>query len=302
MVVGTRYSPLAMQKTTPPLQLSVQQKSLNNNNLGLEIASASPKWIEIKGIDRQHNLGRGALNARVLSQQLLSNIMVSRGAFNQGAVSRNTTVLSAAKHEEDNLDLGNQLSRISENHIEDHEIPFAINYVETDQIPPGTSKIKEQGEPGILRKVIKTFAAGGQIVDQQIQASFELKSPKPETVLRNSKPAVKKKVTISRNSSERTGPELNNANILKTMTVEATAYTFTGNKTATGIAPKEGLIAVDPRVIALGSNVYIEGYGYAVAADTGGAIQGNRIDVFYSTMRRCIDWGRRSVKIYILNY
>ncbi|MCO5386268.1 MAG: 3D domain-containing protein [Desulfosporosinus sp.] len=74
--------------------------------------------------------------------------------------------------------------------------------------------------------------------------------------------------------------DLSKLNISKTLTVEATAYTYTGNNTATGVKPREGLIAVDPKVIAMGSQVYVEGYGYAIAADTGGSIRGNRIDVF----------------------
>lgn len=83
--------------------------------------------------------------------------------------------------------------------------------------------------------------------------------------------------------------------------MEATAYTFTGYQTATGVNPREGIIAVDPRVIPLGSQVYVEGYGYAIAADTGGLIKGNIIDVFFPNLQRCINWGRRPAKVYILN-
>lgn len=75
---------------------------------------------------------------------------------------------------------------------------------------------------------------------------------------------------------------------------------YTGNKTAPGIEPREGLIAVDPKVIAKGSEVYVEGYGYAIAADTDGAIRGNRMDVFFPTLRQCGDWGRKSVLVYVI--
>jgi 3D (Asp-Asp-Asp) domain-containing protein len=94
--------------------------------------------------------------------------------------------------------------------------------------------------------------------------------------------------------------DISSLNAVKSFTVEATAYTYTGNPTATGVYPREGLIAVDPRVIPLGTQVYVEGYGYAVAADTGGAIKGNIIDVFFPSLKRCLDWGRRPVTIYIL--
>ncbi|PFW71661.1 peptidoglycan-binding protein [Priestia aryabhattai] len=95
----------------------------------------------------------------------------------------------------------------------------------------------------------------------------------------------------------------------KSMTVEATAYTANcagcSGTTATGVNlksnPNQRVIAVDPSVIPLGSKVYVEGYGQAVAADTGGAIKGNRIDVFVSSDNAAQDWGRRSVKITVID-
>ncbi|WP_079477190.1 LysM peptidoglycan-binding and 3D domain-containing protein [Halobacillus salinus] len=95
----------------------------------------------------------------------------------------------------------------------------------------------------------------------------------------------------------------------RTLTVEATAYTAfcsgCSGVTATGIDlranPNQKVIAVDPDVIPLGSEVYVEGYGRAVAGDTGGAIQGNRIDVFMPDRSNALDFGRQSVEVTILN-
>ena len=81
----------------------------------------------------------------------------------------------------------------------------------------------------------------------------------------------------------------------------ATGYTHTGHNTATGTVPAYGTIAVDPSVIPLGTRMYIPGYGYGVARDTGGAIKGTRIDLFFDSYAQAIRWGRRSVTIYILN-
>jgi 3D (Asp-Asp-Asp) domain-containing protein len=185
--------------------------------------------------------------------------------------------------------------------VVDIEIPFETQYVESDKLLPGKSEIREKGEKGVLRQVVKTFEVGGQISAPQVQDSFEFKSPKQEVILRNSKPVPKKKVLIQNSlPAAEKGLELAKMNIRLTLNVEATAYTYTGNKTATGVEPREGLIAVDPKVIAMGSKVYVEGYGYAIAADTGGAIRGNRIDVFFPTLRQCIDWGRKPVQIYVL--
>ncbi len=85
-------------------------------------------------------------------------------------------------------------------------------------------------------------------------------------------------------------------------TVRASAYTHTGNRTASGKWPKVGMIAVDPRVIPLGTRVYVEGYGYATAEDTGDRyIKGNAIDLFMDTYDECVQWGLQRVKIYILD-
>ncbi len=65
--------------------------------------------------------------------------------------------------------------------------------------------------------------------------------------------------------------------------------------------PNQKVIAVDLSVIPLGSKVYVEGYGEAVAADTGGAIKGNRIDVFVPSEGDAQQFGRKSVKIAVMN-
>ena len=95
----------------------------------------------------------------------------------------------------------------------------------------------------------------------------------------------------------------------RTMTVEATAYTAycegcsgtTANGTNLRANPNLKVIAVDPRVIPLGTKVWVEGYGEAIAADTGGAIKGNKIDVFIPDLNNAYEWGRRTVTIKILD-
>ena len=90
------------------------------------------------------------------------------------------------------------------------------------------------------------------------------------------------------------------------LTVEATAYSG-GGKTAMGTAAGEGTVAVDPDVIPLGSRLYITAedgsswvYGYAVAEDTGGSIQGERVDLFFWSESDCRSFGRRTAKVYVL--
>ena len=90
------------------------------------------------------------------------------------------------------------------------------------------------------------------------------------------------------------------------LTMEATAYTadtataYPTGYTATGVLAREGIVAVDPHVIPLGTTVFVPGYGIAVAADTGGAIIGNRIDLCMDRYGDAVNFGRRMVQVYIL--
>lgn len=93
----------------------------------------------------------------------------------------------------------------------------------------------------------------------------------------------------------------------RTMYVTSTAYTAycvgCSGRTATGINlrkyPNKKVIAVDPLVIPLGSKVHVQGYGTAIAGDTGGAIRGKRIDVFKNSKKAALNWGRRTVKVTV---
>ncbi|PAC82843.1 peptidoglycan-binding protein [Bacillus sp. 7788] len=128
---------------------------------------------------------------------------------------------------------------------------------------------------------------------------------KQETVQKEqtTKKAAPKKETAKAESSSAS------QSVQKEMTVTATAYTANDGGisgiTATGVNlnknPNAKVIAVDPNVIPLGSKVYVEGYGEAIAADTGGAIKGNKIDVHVPSKSQAQNWGVKSVKVKVLN-
>ena len=109
--------------------------------------------------------------------------------------------------------------------------------------------------------------------------------------------------TSSNNSSSQPSSD---GKYKKTLSMEATAYSG-GTLTAMGLKPVRdpggiSTIAVDPSVIPLGSKVYIPGYGYAIASDTGGVIKGNIIDLYMNSHDECISWGRRQVTLHIVAY
>ena len=82
----------------------------------------------------------------------------------------------------------------------------------------------------------------------------------------------------------------------RTLTVTSTGYSMPG-RTATGLPVGPGIVAVDPAVIPLGTRLSIPGYGEGVAADTGGAVQGLTIDLWFATLGEAMAWGRRTVTI-----
>lgn len=89
------------------------------------------------------------------------------------------------------------------------------------------------------------------------------------------------------------------------MDVKATAYnsneTGLSNWSRTGLSVRAGLVAVDPRVIPLGTHLYIPGYGFAIAADTGGAIKDAKIDLYMNSLQEALSFGRQDVVVYILD-
>jgi peptidoglycan DL-endopeptidase CwlO len=100
---------------------------------------------------------------------------------------------------------------------------------------------------------------------------------------------------------ETTGPVLAAAPAsgTRTLTVSSSGYALQG-RTATGIPTAPGVVAVDPSVIPLGTRMSIPGYGIGIAADTGGAVIGNTIDLWFPTTAQALAWGRRTVTITLL--
>ena len=121
--------------------------------------------------------------------------------------------------------------------------------------------------------------------------------------------AAKKTTTVKKTTATKKTPSRSDSDtVVREFMVSASAYTASckgcSGITSTGINLKNNpglkVIAVDPSVIKIGTKVYVEGYGYAIAGDTGGAIRGNKIDVFIPNKSDALKWGRKTVKIKIL--
>ncbi len=81
----------------------------------------------------------------------------------------------------------------------------------------------------------------------------------------------------------------------------ATAYSLRG-RTASGEYVRQGIIAADPRVLPIGTKVYIEGMGTFVVKDTGGFIKGNRVDIWMPKTSQAMSFGRRNVQLTVISY
>ncbi|CQR47493.1 Cell wall-binding protein YocH precursor [Paraliobacillus sp. PM-2] len=164
----------------------------------------------------------------------------------------------------------------------------------------GTEQVVKSGEKGLIEKEYEVTLENGEEVDRELISENVKKESKDRVVAVGTKVIQNTATnTVSRGDSK----------TKKTLYMHATAYnwdcrTCSGSgRTATGYNLKEnpnGVIAVDPNVIPLGTKVYVEGYGYAVARDTGGNIKGNRIDVHLPSLAAAMRYGWKRVKVEIL--
>ena len=178
------------------------------------------------------------------------------------------------------------------------EIPYESVEVENDTLEQGVRRVKQEGENGQLQITETTQYEGGKLVHTDSQQQV-LAEPVDEVI------EIGTMVPPAPVEEEPAVATIDGYAYRSSLTVQATGYSpydagCTGI-TATGIAAGRGVIAVDPSVIPLGTALYIPGYGYGIAADTGGAIRGNRIDLCYDSRSEALTWGRQSVTVYILN-
>lgn len=174
-------------------------------------------------------------------------------------------------------------------HTYEREIEIPVKYINTDDILYGDSKLIKQGAPGKARVVTKINTA-----------------KEPNKVYHLAEEVVQEPVhsVMHIGTGMSVDTPQGRMRYKKIMDIQTTAYTIhcgsgTG-LTYTGIVPYVGVVAVDPKVIPLHTKMYIPGYGVAVAEDTGGAIKGKIVDLFMDSLDEAWQWGRRDVRIYIL--
>ena len=177
------------------------------------------------------------------------------------------------------------------------KIAFETKYVDNADMMEGTEKVTQEGKSGVLEITKKQYYFDGKITKVEEISRKVVEDPVDTIIQVGTKKKEEPKPATSSNY-------IDGLNYKKTITMKSTAYTANdagcSGRTATGAKATKGIAAVDTSVIPFGTKLYIPGYGIAVAADRGGAIKGNRIDLCYNTLSEAYSWGRRNVTVYVL--
>ena len=185
------------------------------------------------------------------------------------------------------------------------EAPFKTIKKKNKELTHKQSKILIQGVNGKNKVKCKEYYAGDKLIKEEVIHVETIVKPIDQVFEEGTKDV------FTNNRGDFTAR--------KAIKMVATAYEAgprstgksPGDKgygiTASGARAKRGTVAVDPRVIPLGTKLYVKSltpgvpdYGFAIAQDTGGAIKGNKIDLFMDTVWECLQFGRRPVMVYIL--
>ncbi|MFZ3591017.1 ubiquitin-like domain-containing protein [Bacillus sp. DJP31] len=180
--------------------------------------------------------------------------------------------------------------------VVEESVDYAVVTKKDSNLTKGTQKVLDQGLNGKIAKHFEVIIENGKEVSRELIKTETVAESKDRVVAVGTK--VVQQPQVSRGSGE----------VANEFYVSSTAFTAFCNGcsgvTKTGINlksnPNVKVIAVDPSVIPLGTKVYVEGYGYAIAGDTGSAIRGHKIDVFFPTTTEAFRWGNKRVKIKIL--
>lgn len=183
------------------------------------------------------------------------------------------------------------------------KVAFETEKQKDSSLAKGEKQVISQGQEGTVIKKYEVTLENGEEVNREL-VNTEIEEESKKHVVAIGTKEVKQSVAVATSESKS-----NNNSNSKVFHMTASAYTAScsgcSGYTATGIDlkanPNMKVIAVDPNVIPLGSKVWVEGYGTAIAGDTGGSIKGKRIDAHFPTKADAYSFGRKKVKVKIID-
>ena len=182
-----------------------------------------------------------------------------------------------------------------EDQTETTPIPFKTVFKMSRTVAPGQVRAGQHGVPGVLAKTYNAGFVNEKPTSRKLVATRVARAPQDQETLAGIRVREARALPSRSGSYQR----------MQCFSMVATGYSpYEGSsvgRCANGMRAGYGVVAVDPRLIPLGSKLYIEGYGYALAGDTGGAIKGHRIDLGHTTYREASDVGRRRVTVWLLS-
>ncbi|HEY4599879.1 MAG TPA: ubiquitin-like domain-containing protein [Cerasibacillus sp.] len=213
-----------------------------------------------------------------------------------------------------------KVTRVDIQTVEKEEvIDFKTVRKEDDTLEKGKEEVSEEGKKGILQKKIKITKENGKTVDKKIISEKVKEEPvdrvvkvgtkEPLKIVKTNGSKPKATLVTKTNTKTQAKPSQSDKKSGKVYYMDASAYTAQCNGcsgyTATGINLKANphikVVAVDPSIIPLGSTVWVQGYGKAIAGDTGGSIRGHRIDLHFPNKKAAYAFGRKKVKVIVLD-
>lgn len=187
------------------------------------------------------------------------------------------------------------------------EIPYKIEATDTMSLYEGETEITQEGSEGERKIVTRYKYVNGEVVEKQVRSNKVTKEPVAQQMLVGVR--TKGNFTVKASNGVLRDTDGNLVSYSKVITGSCTAYTAEpGAITSTGQIARYGLVAVNPEIIPYGTRLYICNdygfvYGYATAADTGGALMANTalVDLYYDSVDVCWQFGRRDLNVYILD-
>jgi len=275
------------------VSLPLDMKLIRNKTTKIHIKSAVPINVFVDGKETT------IMTSEDTVEEALENSSVGLGIHDR--------IEGAETNDKIYKDMKLKVVRVRRELVTKNEIiPYEVNRKANNSMDQGVEEVVSKGENGVCEKTYMLLYEDGKEVKRMLVTDNIVKKPEKEVVEYG---------TIATYTASR-GDVIRYKKVLD---MSATAYTasFKDTKkhpdhpefgiTYTGVRVKRGIVAVDPRVIPLGTRLYVEGlegladYGYAVAADIGSAIKGNKIDLYMEGQEVVDRFGRKKVRVYILH-